>query len=212
MNQKRLVMTKYFSDVLTQPMAVSDRQVELNSESVNVELTDWGYVIGPGQTANRRARTGEDIATAGCLVFGAIAAAQWLLPQSQTGLEVISFKLAASFVFISVAIKLFLIARVGLLRETQIDTEAREIRTVRRTKSRVSSTLDSVRFKDVGKIYVARVPGGFMQYQLYAKPIGSSRAILLATGPERLMKDMRTNIVAAVRSRGETRRPDQIIS
>lgn len=204
-------MTKNIGEALAQPMAVTDRQVELKSDSVNVETTEWGIVIGPGETAMRRARTGEDIATAGCLVFGAIAALQWIMPNSQMGMDVISFKLAASLVFASVALKLFLIARVGLSRETQIDVELREIRTVRRSKRRVSSTLENLRFRDVGKIYVARVPGTFMLYHLYIKPIRSNRAILIAAGPERLMSEMRATIAKAVRSRGETQRPDPII-
>lgn len=204
-------MTKNIGGVLAQPVAAPDQKFEITSDSVNVAHTDWGYVIGPGRTAAKRAKTGEDIATAGCLVFGGIAIAQWVLPNSQVGMEVMTFKLAVTLVFFFIALKLFLIARSGLLRETQVDMEEREIRKVRRSRRRVSGTLAAVKFRDVGKVYIMRVPGGFMHYNLYVKPIGKAQPVLIAAGPERLMEEMRSNLLSNVRSRGQTQRPDPII-
>lgn len=190
--------------------AKSNREKSEPSESVNIEDTFWGYVIGPGKRATQRADKGEGLAAISSMVFLILAFALWLAPGVLTSPVVLTFKIAITVVFFIVAAKLYLMAKRGFLSEVQVDLNENELRVVRRNRGNESVTLESYKFREIGTVYVERAVGTFMLHHLYAKPIGSSRPVLVASGPERVLMEMRQKLRGEIRPRGVTQRPEPL--
>jgi len=180
------------------------------SESVRIDETFWGYVIGPGRGAVRRADKGEGLAAICSMIFMILAFALWLAPGAQGSPLLLTFKIATTVVFFFIAAKLYLMAKRGFLSEVQVDLNENELRVVRRNRGNESVTLESYPFRDIGKVYVEKASGAFMLHHLYAKPIRSSRPVLLATGPERVLEAMQLKLRNEIRPRGVTERPEPL--
>jgi hypothetical protein len=190
--------------------AKSDSEKFEPSESVNIEETFWGYVVGPGQRAILRADKGEGLAAICSMVFLILAFALWLAPGVQTTPVVLSFKIAITVVFFVLAAKLYLMAKRGFLSEVQVDLNENELRVVRRNRGNESVTLESYKFREIGTVYVERASGAFMLHHLYVKPIRSNRPVLVASGPERVLAEMRQKLRGEIRPRGVTERPEPL--
>lgn len=180
------------------------------SELVHIDETFWGYVIGPGRRAVKRADKGEGLAAICSMVFMILAFALWLAPGAQSTPLLLTFKIGTTVVFFFIAAKLYLMAKRGFTSEVQIDLNENELRVVRRNRGNESVTLERYAFRDIGKVYVEKAAGAFMVHHLYVKPIRSSRPVLVATGPERVLDEMRLKLRNEIRPRGVSERPEPL--
>ena len=152
------------------------------NQAVSVSETSWGYIVGRGALAIRRASLGELFAMAGCIILGFFAYATWLLPGSISSVEVVPLKIAITIMFFVFSALLYLIARRGLSVEVQIDIKSQKVRLARRNRENGVTVIASYHFSDIDSVYMKRSQSPFVADRLFIQPKNSKGAILVATG------------------------------
>ena len=182
-----------------------------DEDSLAVNDTFWGYVVGPSQSVRARARRAETMAVFGALFFCGIAFVPWVLPASQNSAnaELLPFRIAVTAIFFAIGGLLYLMAKKGMTPETQVDLHEKEFRIVRRNRGQESVTLNAYSFDQVSDIVVARAPGNFMFANLCLQLNGGQISVVIATGPERLLADLKVKITSDMRPvEARTKRPE----
>ena len=197
-------------DILAQEAAESPSEAGSN-DAILVEETFWGYVIGPGTAVRNRARRGEVIAASGALFFCGIAFIPWLAggAAALSNPDLMPFRIAITAIFFAIGGLMYLMAKKGMIPETQVDLHEKEIRVVRRNRGQESVTLRAVGFDEIADLTTARAPGSFLYGSLCLDLKDSKEALVIATGPDRLLDSLRTRVMNDIRPKStRAKRPE----
>ncbi|MGR3292203.1 MAG: hypothetical protein ACU0C9_13555 [Paracoccaceae bacterium] len=178
------------------------------TSALSISETFWGYVVGKGGQAQRRAAIGELAAITGCLFFGAASFGQWLIPGSAYAGDIFAVKVSGTIMFFVFSAQLYLIARRGLISEVQVDLKRQCVRLVRRNREDATTVMASYDFAEINSVYVKRSKSDFVADQMYMRPSSKRSPILIATGPaaelepllDRIQRDFRGQMATAPRS------------
>ena len=175
---------------------------------VSVVHTDWGYIVSRGARARTMAGFGEVAAVAACLMFGTFAYAPWVLPVAINDVVVLPYKISATLMFFVFSILLYTMARRGLSFEVQIDTQRRMVRTARRNRAGVVTHIEDFAFADIKSVHMKRSKSPVAMAQIVLKPAGSSRTVLVASGPARDLEPVLRRMIADMREGAPARGDD----
>ncbi len=169
------------------------------SRAVSVDETSWGYIVSNGARARRIAGFGEVAAIAACLMFGTFAYAPWVLPVSISNVDVLPYKISATIMFFVFSALLYIMSRRGLSFEVQIDTRRRIVRTARRNRANTVTQIEQFAFSEINSVHMKRSKSPMAVGQIFLKPTGSNRAVLVATGPARDLEPVLRRMIADMR-------------
>ena len=178
--------------------------------AVQVSKTNWGYIIGKGGAARKRAAWGEMLAIAGCLMFGTFAYAPWVIPSDGASVSIVSYQISGTITFFVFGALFYLIARKGLSFEVQVDTAKRQLRTARRNRENSITYLEKFDFSQIRSVYMKRSKSPNPTGQLLLEPVGKSRPILVAAGPVRELEPVLQRLIADMRDAAPKVQPRQV--
>lgn len=169
--------------------------------AVDVNDTEWGYIIRPGEQALTRAAYGEIAASFAAVLLGMAAFGQWLIPGASGAFDLVPFKIGATVLFFIGASMLYLISKRGLCYEVQIDLARRVMRTARRNRNGQATALSVVPIAEIESVFMQRAKSAFLFNRLFVRFSGSRGPTEIAMGPERelapilqrLSRDLRKN-------------------
>lgn len=167
--------------------------------TISVGETTWGYIIGQGVAARRRAGIGELLAVFGCLFFGTVAFGQWLIPDSAYSDGALGLRISGTIMLFVFASLLYLMARRGLSVECHVDTKRDMVRLVRRNREGGTMIWSSFAFSEIGSVFIKRSKSNETVDKMYMRPKSMDTAILVATGAswqlepllDRVQRDLR---------------------
>ena len=167
--------------------------------AVSVDETSWGYIVSKGARARRIAGFGEVAAVCGCLMFGTFAYIPWFLPVSIIDVAAFAYKVSATIMFFAFAFLLYNMSRRGLPFEVQFDNRRRIVRTARRNRANTVTQIEQFAFSNIQSVHMKRSKSPMAVGQIYLKPTGSNRAVLVATGPARDLEPVLRRMIADMR-------------
>ncbi len=185
-------------------MHTSESGLVLNGDSqrsaARIGKTNWGYIIGGGPAAVRRAGYGEVAAVFACLMFGTFAYAPWILPAAFNDFLIMPYKIAATAMFFTFSIMNYRISHQGLAFEVQIDTLRGNLRTVRRNRGNAVTVLEKFAFDDIESVYMKRSKSPNAVARVFVQPVGRSRPLLVAKGPARDLEPVLRLLIGELRA------------
>jgi hypothetical protein len=185
-------------------MHSSESGLLLNGErqrrAARIGKTNWGYIIGPGPAAQKRAGYGEVLAVFACLMFGTFAYAPWILPAAFNDFLIMPYKIAATAMFFTFSIMNYRISHQGLAFEVQIDTLRAKLSTARRNRGNAVTVLEKFAFTDIESVYMKRSKSPNALARVFVQPAGRNRPLVVAKGPARDLEPVLRLLIAELRA------------